>query len=307
MMRVAAGLLRRPNGQVLLTRRPLHKAHGGLWEFPGGKLEGEENWQQGLRRELLEELGIECDPGPVRQRVCLGRMELALLEVDRWTGQPLGLEGQPLRWHDCDLLLHRLRHGQLPPADALLAEGLCRPLLAITPADFLQNPPLLERLPLLARQGVRRLLLRLGPEVDAGAAEALRGWLADCTGLGLEPILHARLLPLMPDWSGMVHLPESMLRTGGTALSGRPFSYACHDATSLRLAERAGAAFALLSPVMPTTTHPDAPPLGWPGLAERLRGVQLPVYALGGVGPKDLAQARLHGAVGVAGIRAFWA
>ncbi|MEZ4600006.1 MAG: (deoxy)nucleoside triphosphate pyrophosphohydrolase [Syntrophotaleaceae bacterium] len=53
------------NGRILITRRPLEKQQGGLWEFPGGKLHGDESPEEGLKRELLEELGIEIVVGPI--------------------------------------------------------------------------------------------------------------------------------------------------------------------------------------------------------------------------------------------------
>lgn len=46
-------------GRILLTQRPHHKQHGGLWEFPGGKLEENEAPICGLKRELREEVGLE--------------------------------------------------------------------------------------------------------------------------------------------------------------------------------------------------------------------------------------------------------
>ena len=55
---VAAAVVRR-NDCVLLCQRPLHKRHGGLWEFPGGKLHSGETLTDGLRRELREELLVD--------------------------------------------------------------------------------------------------------------------------------------------------------------------------------------------------------------------------------------------------------
>ena len=55
---VLASLIER-DGRLLLCRRPLNKRHGGLWEFPGGKLEPGETLEEGARRELREELGVE--------------------------------------------------------------------------------------------------------------------------------------------------------------------------------------------------------------------------------------------------------
>ncbi|MCB0377794.1 MAG: NUDIX domain-containing protein [Bdellovibrionales bacterium] len=61
-MRVVCALLYREQ-KILLARRPFEKHHGGLWEFPGGKLQkGEDAWPA-LQRELAEELGIQVVSG----------------------------------------------------------------------------------------------------------------------------------------------------------------------------------------------------------------------------------------------------
>ena len=60
---VAAGALVDPQGRVLIAQRPAHKAMGGLWEFPGGKIEAGETPEYALMRELKEELGIETRAG----------------------------------------------------------------------------------------------------------------------------------------------------------------------------------------------------------------------------------------------------
>lgn len=57
VIRVLAAVITR-HGKLLLCQRPLHKRHGGLWEFPGGKIESGESDLEAARRELLEELGL---------------------------------------------------------------------------------------------------------------------------------------------------------------------------------------------------------------------------------------------------------
>ncbi len=54
---VVAAVVRR-DGKYLLCLRPKHKRHGGLWEFPGGKVEKGEGFDEALRREIAEELGL---------------------------------------------------------------------------------------------------------------------------------------------------------------------------------------------------------------------------------------------------------
>ncbi|WP_186060411.1 thiamine phosphate synthase [Burkholderia gladioli] len=116
-----------------------------------------------------------------------------------------------------------------------------------------------------------------------------------------------------------VHLSEAAL----FATSSRPvspmvlLSAACHDATSLRQAQQIDVDLVTLSPVKPTLTHPDTPALGWHGFAQCIAQAgpaiestsALParpaIYALGGMTPEDLPDARAHGAHGVAGIRGF--
>lgn len=60
---VVAVALRDSAGRFLLSKRPVGKAHAGLWEFPGGKVEPGERPRQALKREIEEELGITLDPG----------------------------------------------------------------------------------------------------------------------------------------------------------------------------------------------------------------------------------------------------
>jgi 8-oxo-dGTP pyrophosphatase MutT (NUDIX family) len=61
---VLAAVIRRQD-RYLVCRRPAHKRHGGLWEFPGGKLEPGETLLEAARRELREELGAEVSDLPL--------------------------------------------------------------------------------------------------------------------------------------------------------------------------------------------------------------------------------------------------
>ena len=104
------------------------------------------------------------------------------------------------------------------------------------------------------------------------------------------------------------HLNARRLR----ACTSRPVTHeyllsaSCHDAGELAMAQRVGVDLALLSPVLPTATHPGAATLGWRGLATLAAAAPLPVYALGGLGPSDLRHAIDAGCVGIAGIGQLW-
>ena len=99
---VVAGALYDAAGRVLIAQRPPGKALAGRWEFPGGKRHAGEGAYDALVRELSEELGVSVH-GAVRvirytHRYSDRVVELDLWRVTSWTGEPLGLDGQALKW-----------------------------------------------------------------------------------------------------------------------------------------------------------------------------------------------------------------
>jgi 8-oxo-dGTP diphosphatase len=99
---VAAGVILNDQQQVLLALRPRHKHQGGLWEFPGGKVESSENVRAALARELLEELGIKVTASAPLLVTCHDyddkRVMLDVWLVTEFSGTPAGLEGQEVAW-----------------------------------------------------------------------------------------------------------------------------------------------------------------------------------------------------------------
>jgi len=109
---------------------------------------------------------------------------------------------------------------------------------------------------------------------------------------------------------GAVHLHLNSARLEAlesrNLFNGRWLSASCHDAEQIRQAEAKGVDFITLSPVLPTSSHPGSPVLGWDGFAGLVAGCRLPVYALGGLSDADLPRAREQGAQGIAAISAWW-
>ncbi len=114
---VAAFIRKGPH--ILLARRPSGKLRAGLWEFPGGKLEGDEPPKEALKREIREELGVEAEIGPFLAEVVHSYPEVTirlLCYEAKIFGEPKPLEGQGLSW----FLPKELENLPLAPADRVL-------------------------------------------------------------------------------------------------------------------------------------------------------------------------------------------
>lgn len=99
---VAAGVILNDRDEVLLALRPMHKHQGGLWEFPGGKVEQGEAVRDALARELFEELHLTVlDAAPfllLEHDYGDRRVTLDVWMVTRHAGEPSGREGQQIAW-----------------------------------------------------------------------------------------------------------------------------------------------------------------------------------------------------------------
>lgn len=295
---VAAGIITDTRGRVLLMQRLPGKHLAGRWEFPGGKLEAGESVARALVRELDEELGIAvCASAPLIAlpwRYPEKTVHLHALRVTAWQGEPRAREGHPLRW----VAVRDIDTAVMPPADVAIVTALR------LPAYYVISGPAPGAAPPLRSDALSQLRLP-GAGVDAARREVMR--LLDTAPRWREHLLVSHDIELARKLGVGVHLSAQQLR----ALRERPLvkggwvGASCHGADELARAAELGVDFATLSPVCVTASHPDATPLGWQRFAALVAAAQLPVYALGGVGPGDLEHARTAGAQGVAGIRAF--
>jgi 8-oxo-dGTP diphosphatase len=113
-IRVLAAVIRRGD-RILLCKRPAHKRHGGLWEFPGGKLENGESLLEAARRELSEELGLHATSVGEPLFVCQDPGSSFVIEFVEVIaeGEPVALEHEEVRW----IAIGESEEMQLAPAD----------------------------------------------------------------------------------------------------------------------------------------------------------------------------------------------
>jgi 8-oxo-dGTP diphosphatase len=309
VIHVAAGAIRDARGRVLVTRRPDHVHQGGLWEFPGGKIEPGETAAQGLHRELDEELGVRVlafrplirIPHDYGDR----RVVLHVFLVSAHDGEPAPREGQPMSWRHPDAMDPAV----FPAADRPIINALRLPgLYLITGSDPTRPEPFLRRLEDALARGVRLVQLRAHALNTADYQALAERAFALCERFGARLILNGdpRKVHALPAHG--IHLTGERLWQLETrpAGDGRWAGASCHGAEDLDRARALGLDYALLAPVKPTATHPGSTPLGWSRFASLAEDAALPVFALGGLAPADLDEAARHGAQGIAAIRGLW-
>ncbi len=309
VIHVAAAALIDASDRVLLARRPVDSHQGDLWEFPGGKLEPGESVAAGLARELREELGVEVAAHRPLIRITHDYPDRSVLLdvhlVDDWRGSVIGREGQPLAW----VGRGALRDYPMPAADAPIVSALLLPShYLITPPQIDSVERFLQALERSLMRGIRLVQLRL---FDLSEDELIAVGRTACE---LCHARRARVLfngaPAIATAIGAdgVHLSSRQLhRHPAPPLpDGQLLAASCHSPGDLARAARLGADFALLSPVLPTRSHPDAEPLGWDRFAAWVDDATVPVFALGGMRPALLETAWGHGAQGIAAIRGLW-
>lgn len=307
VVEVAAAVLQKPDGAFLLAQRPADKIWSGYWEFPGGKMEPGETPRDALIRELREELGIKvgtCYPWLVRVFTYPhATVRLHFFRVTAWQGEPHPHEGQQFSWQHpgaCDV-------SPLLPANAPILRALELPTrYAISNVAELGGGEFLRRLEVALVHGLRLVQLREKDLPREPLLQLAQRAVVLAHAHGARILLNADVALAHEAGADGVHLTARQL----AEMQQRPpldwCAASCHSVAELRRAEVLGCDFAVLGPVLPTASHPEAATLGWERFAAMTAGCSIPVYALGGMRPHDLEPAWRCGAHGVAMLRQAW-
>lgn len=307
-LHVVAALISDERGRVLLALRPPHAHQGGLWEFPGGKVEPGETPVAALARELSEELGIALGSArpliQVRHRYPDRAVMLDVWRVVDYRGEPHGCEGQPVAWW----VLDELEPDQLPAANWPIVKAARLPdnyVITPEPGDPKRFRHALVR---VLNGGARLIQLRAKAIGGVDYNNLVADSLSLCRQFGAKLMLNAPVDRAAALGADGVHLTRSRLM----ALRARPLgrdcwvAASCHCAAELAQATVIDVDFAVLGPVLATATHPEASPMGWAQFQALVERAPFPVFALGGMMPVHRSVAIDHGAQGIAAIRGLW-
>src|SRR3569832_1085607 len=308
VVHVMAGEVVDSADSVLIARRADHRHQGGLWEFPGGKVEAGETPRAALVRELREEVGIDV----MRARPLIRLRhdysdKSVLLDVWRVTafrGMAHGREGQPVEWVAADELKRRDFPADNPPS---VTSARLPPVYLITPQPE-DTPAFWARFDAVLNTGIGLVQWRARGFDARAYARLARHAIDRCHAAGARVLLTAEPALAAALGADGVRLNSTRLR----ALAARPLSQdywvaaSCHDEEEVRQAQRIGADFAVIGPVAATASHPGAAALGWPALRALTEISTMPIYALGGMDIGHLPEAYAHGAQGVATLSALW-
>ena len=124
MINVVAAVIKDEEGKILITQRNLQKSQGGLWEFPGGKIEPNETKENAIVREIKEELDIDIQVERYLSEKVFNYPEkdinLIALECKKLNGDIKLLEHEDYRW----VANLELENFDFAPADIFIVEKL---------------------------------------------------------------------------------------------------------------------------------------------------------------------------------------
>ncbi len=312
LLQVAVGVVKNTKGQVLISLRDESLHQGGLWEFPGGKIEPDESAEQTLVRELKEELAITVIAATplitVKHQYPDLAVQLNVFLVEQFSGDAKSLEGQPFKWiNPAELADHTFPAANQP----IITAAQLPPYYAIL--DDADETLLLINLQKILTRGIKLIQLRLKTLSSERVGKFIEQAYPLCKQQGALLLMNSAVKNAGDFAVDGIHLTSQHLLSATrrpefsseTSKQAHWVAASCHNLQELQHAQKIGVDFVVLAPVLATKTHPETEPMGWEQFAKLVAQVNLPVYALGGLSEFDLDRARQAGGQGVAAIRAF--
>lgn len=307
LIHVVAAVILNPAGEVLIAKRPDDKHQGGLWEFPGGKVEPGEAAQVALERELEEELGIKIAAATPLIKVPYHYPDKSVLldvyTVTEFSGNPWGREGQPVEWVNKSALSEYA----FPAANKPILNACILPALVAMTPDFDDSGAIVDVTKLAITKGAEAVLLRNFTLSDAEINSVYAELMELAVASGVELILHSEVAERLQVGHESVHLNAKALQAlrSRDTYQGRWLGASCHSDAEIALAVEKGLDYVTLSPVLATSSHPEQKGMGWAQFSELANSHPIPVFGLGGLSQADLDDVCESGGQGVVAISAW--
>jgi 8-oxo-dGTP diphosphatase len=310
VVHVAVGVIFDKSGNILIAKRSDKTHQGGLWEFPGGKVERGETLFEALQRELYEELAIDITATEplIKIRHDYGD-KIVLLDVHKVTdfsGNPHGNEGQPIAW----VTPESLHEYEFPAANRPIITAINLPQRLLITGEFIDDDNFLNRIESALKKNIRLVQLRVQ---NVEIISSIHDRVSELCNLYSATLL----INTSPEFFSKIasdpnvglHLNSNNLLSCNT----RPvspcvlLSASCHNENEIEHAQNIGVDFICISPVLKTNSHPDQSAIGWQAFEQLVAQATVPAYALGAMKECDLVSAVERGAQGIAAISEWWA
>lgn len=310
---VAVGVIKNNKQEILIAKRAAHLHQGGLWEFPGGKVEQGETVRQALSRELHEELGIVVEEAQPFTTIVHDYPDKSVLLdvwlVEKFSGQARSNESQPLLWIPVTELISYafpeanrdivriLKNCYKPLHDTILITGSYGDI-----GDYT------TKLQTALVRGVQWVQLR-AHHCNYDEYRALY----DISSMLCKEFAAQLTVNTTANWFHQLQAPGLHLTSARLLTShDRPVSKSillgasCHNHVEIQQAKKIDVDYITLGPVFRTATHPTQEPIGLDIFSDWVKKTDIPVFALGGAHPEKKDSIKKIGGYGVAGISGYW-
>ena len=306
---MAVGILKNSDGKYLLGKRLNSQTWPGWWEFPGGKLERDENPPEALKREIFEELGVVVNK--YRQwttRRVIKKNKITTLYfflITSWKGVVEGREGQELQWVN----LKTYNSKKILPPNRVIHKALKNDLPDIYAITNLQEIPPDKFFLSLKRKindGLRFIQIREKAFKEGDLEVLIMKIKKILEHANVKLIINSSIELAYKFQLDGVHLNSAQLHELKYFPKDILVGVSCHSRKDLEVAEEKNADFVVLGSVKKTLTHPNFEPIGWEKFNKLIENSSLPIYSIGGMTSNDISSSLENGAIGIASQRAIW-